>query len=261
MHFILQKELIGSDTDITTLKNILDRQKYMYEYDIRALGGIEASAGDIKKSVPVGTIEFVREYLQKVWGVEKQSHIEVPKALRKPCYLNREYKIIKGSEIPKTGRWFIKDASRLKGFSYSGNIEHIHIMTDKDMEVDGDFNYHVSKDQLLVLSSCIDILSEYRVMVIDGRIDGIQYYDGDCLVMPSEDNINTIKEMAGIYSSENTSPRAFTMDIAVTEGHKIALIEIHPFSSVGLYGYCGDNLPYAYRYGIEWYERYNTPLE
>ena len=261
MHFILQKEFIGSDTDIITLKNILDKQKYIYDYDVKTLGDMEGIKEDIKASVPVGTIEFVRAYLNKAWGIEKQSPIEVPKILRKPCFLNREYKIIKGSEIPKTGKWFIKDASRLKGFSYSGNIENIHIMNDKDIGVDGDFNYHITKDQMLVLSSYIEIETEYRVIVIDGKIDGIQYYDGNCLVMPNEDNINILRTMAGMYSAEPTSPKAYTMDIAITNEHKVALIEIHPFSSVGLYGYCSDNLPYAYRYGVEWYEAYNTPIE
>ena len=56
-------------------------------------------------------------------------------------------------------------------------------------------------------------------------------------------------------------PKAYTMDIAVIRDRGTAILEVHPWVSVGLYGYMfGGSLPYCYRDGFEYYIKTNKEI-
>lgn len=197
---------------------------------------------------PVGSIDFVQSYLSVIHGITKMNPIEIPDGLRIEKMLMREYHIVPWEGIPTEGYWFVKDVSGLKYGSYCGNVKR---------------NPFTNKEHIYQVSSVLDIISEYRVFVSENKIVGIQYYDGDVCIMPTENEIRKIKEAVARYSAAKDCPDAYSMDWAIiktTQDRDIALLEIHPFAALGLYGLEGPILPKMYRDGLQWYIKYNTKL-
>lgn len=207
----------------------------------------------LEETVPVGSIDFVQSYLRKVHGVDVMHPIEIPERLRIPKILLRDYHIVRYEHLPKEGRWFVKDVSKLKNGSFAGQVT-------KDTYKDFDPTH------LYQFSSLLNIISEYRVFVYRDRIQGIQFYDGDVLTMPTPAEIKKIQEAVVRYSVARDCPDAYTMDWAIVatgdkkEPRDIALLEVHPFVSVGTYGLEGSILIPMYKSGIQWYLQHNTPL-
>ena len=172
----------------------------------------------------------------------------MPDCLRDNKFLKMGYAILEKSEIPKKGFYFLKYASKLKQYSMVGNVDFIHDTRDSDS--------YFCIDGMYVLSEVIDIISEYRVIVSCDSIEGIQYYDGDCTVFP---DIQLLKEMVELYKVDETRPRAYTMDIAVsTRG--TCILEVHPFVSIGTYGFTSSSLPYMYINGLDYYIKHNKKI-
>lgn len=63
--------------------------------------------------------------------------------------------------------------------------------------------------------------------------------------------------MIGEYSNDPKRPGAYTMDIAVSKDRDnlvhTVLLEIHPFVSCGLYGFCSPEIPDMLDEGIRYY--------
>lgn len=98
--------------------------------------------------------------------------------------------------------------------------------------------------------STIDILSEWRVYVIDGKIYNISNYDGDSTLLP---DVTLINKMISLFINNEDAPKDFSIDVGVTKKGTV-VIELHPFAALGLYHTLWDSgLIYAYQHGIEWY--------
>lgn len=263
MLFILQKEDVEiTDIDVFTLRSILNKQKYQHEYIYLALNdllnsNILKSIKYIKEAIPVGTIDFVQAYLDAVYNINYMNPIEVPDELRLDRYLNRGYAVVDKSELPSKGYYFVKYASKLKEFSCTCDIESIPKEPNKLLPK----LTHYLKDGLYVLSEPVQILSEYRCFILRDKVIGIQFYDGDCMVMPSETDLNKLDEMVMRYSINPHRPQAYTLDIALVKDKGLSILECHPFSSVGLYGLSDSSLPICYRLGIDWYIQENIKLK
>lgn len=266
MLFLLQKELNEMDLDeeVLQLKNILRGQKFTNEYTFMSIKdfppGVKfPESMHIENAIPVGTLEYVQAYLSSIHSIDHMSPIEVPEELRLDKFLCRKYSIIDKEELmTKKGYWFVKYASKLKQFSYSGLIDLI-LYEDEGEEP-------FLKEGLYVFSEVKDILSEYRVIVNRNEIMGIQFYDGDPTIMPTVEEINKIKEMVLRLSINSHNPVAYTLDVAIIKcnnniGRDLMLIEVHPFVSCGLYGCTGSFLPDAYRNGLDWYLNQNFQLK
>ena len=261
MFFVLQKENREiDDIDIFTLRDELDRTRFQNEYTYMTLDEISSCQFRGQDNcIPVGTIQFVEGYLKNIKGIEQMNPIEVPTSLRTKEFLCRDYKIVDKSELePLHGNYFCKYASRLKCFSHLGDIDQLKY-TDEGKTP-------FLKDGLYVISEVKNILAEYRTYVLDDEIKGIQFYDGYPTVMPTPKELNKLQKMISIYSIDKNRPRAYTIDIAVIkenneDGRDLMIIEVHPFASVGLYGMNGTFLTYAYRYGLDYYLKVNTPIE
>lgn len=261
-HFFLQdlSESDALDVEIAELKSELD-QWHSNTYQIVSSSFFEnyddafCSRDWVRKHcVPVGSIQFVQTFLREFHGIPNMNPIEIPKCLRLTHILLRDYQILPYEKLPNEGVRFVKDVSVLKGGSCAGFIS------------DGYRNESWKKDHLYQVSSFLDIISEYRVVVIENKIYGIQFYDGDPTVMPTPREIKKIKEMVVRYSVAKDCPGAYTLDVAVVrsedeEGRDLALIEVHPAICVGTYGCRGPFLQKMYRLGLEWYVKYNTPIE
>ena len=211
-----------------------------------------------KYVIPVGSLEFVQTFLREFHNIPHMNPIEIPKCLRLPHILLRDYRIVSYNNLPREGEWFVKDVNKLKSWTYQGEIANLFSSNS--------FYEPVDKTHLFQVSELLPILSEYRIIVIENKIFGIQFYNGDPTVMPTPKEIKKIKEMVVRYSASKDCPGAYTLDVAVVkaeneDGRDLALIEAHCATSAATYGCRGAFLPRMYQLGFKWYLRHNTPIE
>lgn len=248
----------GLDLEYVMIKELLKKNKYLHDYKAITTSSISDVAA--KEDIPIGNIPFVTKWLQEMYSIETENPIEIPKYLRTEEFLKRNYKITTWDKIPKSGTFFLKDVSELKSFGEIINAEYT--------DIDNLFNYvpqHkfdcslvLNKNHLFQVSSIFNILSEYRVYVISGKIETISNYNGDPTILP---DITLIKKAVDLINYNEKWLKSYTLDIMVgKEG--TAIIEVHNFTSVGLYNTLwGDNLLYAYRQGIDYLVNDNRKIE
>lgn len=196
--------------------------------------------------IPVGTVEFVTDYVKTYFPEKKECLIplNVPDALR--TFAGRYVWDIDCEEaIPDTLKandddtieLFRKSLYKIKDES-NGFIEY------KKADANKLIGYQVS-------TKINNILSEWRVFVHHSKVQQLCYYDGDPLVFP---DAYRIKSMVERYSRED-APIAYTLDVCVTEGSTYVM-EVHRFFSCGLYGFA-DYRVLPYMFSQEWYEMMN----
>ena len=188
-----------------------------------------------KNYVPVGSVEFVTEFLGHFYGL-KPTPMNVPEELFK--FAGRQ--IANGNhmdfETVVGGKYYVKSNTKIKGFSELVEIKSPGMLPIPPGE------YQVS--QLVK-----DIESEWRAFVYEGKLVGLQNYSGDFTVFPS---VEKIKEMIKVFQDSDSAPIAYTLDVAVVNNETI-IIEAHDFFSCGLYGFSDSILPHMlYR----WFEEY-----
>lgn len=230
------------------LKGLLDDwlRKINNSYTLRDnMSGINE-----KGLIPVGDLDFVGEYLKNAYGIENMNPIEVPNCLRKYDYLKRVYEVSDEKTIINhynSGRkLFVKKVDKLKEYNNS---------------LTGIISPDVLPEGTYIVSSWMNIVSEYRVFVLEDTIVGCKHYSGDCMIFP--DN-KLIGQMVNVYSLDKDRPKAYTLDIAVSvvaNGYETIILEVHPFVSCGTYGFDCNDLIYMYRYGLDYYIDINKKLE
>jgi len=182
-----------------------------------------------KKYVPIGSVEFVNEFLAHFYGfILKPTN--VPEELFH--YAGRE--IFNGDESSLNklhGDYFVKSNDYIKGFaeiigcSSSGN---------QFPEAPPVGNYQISE-------FVHGIESEWRAFVYEGKLVGLKNYSGDFTRWPTT---NIINGMIGNYKS---APIAYTLDVAISDDRGTFVMECHPFVSCGLYGFAEHKiLPYMF---------------
>lgn len=185
-----------------------------------------------KDCIPIGTVEFVHTYL----GESSQAFkpLNIPKVLQKEEFLLREIKI--GSILDVHVGDFVKSNTKIK----SGIEPQVITSSDHLWNVQCTIP---SCDELFI-SKPIDIVSEWRIMVMLGKVVGCQNYDGDFFKFP---DVEKIKKMA--YLLGTVMPKkAYTLDVGILKTGETVVIECHDFYSVGLYGFANYKLlPSMYR--------------
>ena len=279
MYFLLEDnkndkfnyELMLVEEKIRQNKYIHDFEKIdisiFYEYEEDSFGEIIKTnklknANDFpeiyKKSIPIGSIDFVSTWLKVFYNIDKENPIEIPPILRTDEFLKRKYSIVTADKLPRTGRYFIKDVSKLKEFTYSGDLEYF--LFDEMFEPAKspyDYSLRINPDHLFQVSEIVNILSEYRVYIIGGKIENIANYNGDVTLFP---DVELIKKANDLYSTQPDYPKSYSMDLMITP-RGTAITEIHNYTSLGHYSTLfGDNLLYAYRDGIDYLLKHNTPI-
>lgn len=245
MKFLLQKEIIDS-IELHIVKDLLDKDKVLHEYVIDSMDNVSKY---YENMIPIGNIPFVQKWLSTCKGVNRMIPIEIPDFFRnKNYFLHRQYNVVPYEKLPRIGNWFIKDCTTLKNGTYAGNVENSY-----------QFNFEtLDKSHMFVVSECVEPLSEYRIYVIDDKIEGVVNYDGDVSIFP---NVNFVKMVQRLMSSKvgynGYKMRSYSFDVMI---HKVndelvsSLIEVHPFACIGLYSTLwGTNLLYAYKDGIDFY--------
>ena len=257
VQYLLQTDSTGLDMEGVVVGKLLTENKLLYDYATVDTQEMLKIAGP--DDVPIGDIPFVTAYLQKIRGIQKENPIELPEYLRMPEFLKREYQITTWDKLPVSGVWFVKDVSELKKFGSVVNATYENLAGwFEENPSKYSTNLVLDKSHLFQVSSVFGILSEYRVYVIDGEIENICNYNGDCTVLP---DIALIKKAVGLINANEKWLRSYTLDIMVGKGGETALIEVHNFTSVGLYSTLwGQNLLRGYKQGIEYLVNDNREL-
>lgn len=255
MHFLIQSDDTVVSFDNEILKDCIRRRSNnkIHSFLEISLANLQEASVDRKNSelsecIPVGSLEFVEEHLKKYHNVDKMNPIEVPLILMKPEFLCRSYSIVPYRSLPKSGEFFVKDASNLKYFCYCGNVEDI---PESDLK-------RMDKTALYVVSDVVDIASEYRCLVSSDKLLAVNHYQGNPLIFPDP---KIIQKMIVQYIADSTRPKSYTIDIAVLKDGRTCILEVHPWACVGLYGYLfDDGLPYCYADGYNYYLQCNKPV-
>lgn len=174
---------------------------------------------DYSEYIPIGSIEFVHKYMN-IYNIKIPNTINIPNELNKLKYIQRNTSYCYKSNINKFPI-FIKPANELKLFT--GGV----VSTKSNLDL---LFPEIKDNTILFVSDVIDIVSEYRCLVYNNELVGLQHYLGDFTIFP---DIETINNMIIDYKN---SPVAYTLDVGVYNG-KTILIECHNFYSVGLYGF------------------------
>lgn len=212
------------------------------------------STDEVKDFIPVGTVEFVFSFIDnhvKKDGSQEIQPLNVPSKLKywgerlinnyildsdRMRYSAVEH-WVEDSGMNMDSKVFIKSNEKIKS-----DINGFHNLTDiTSREIIPDGKYQISGP--------VEILSEYRVFVYQDMIMGIQYYNGDFMVMP---DTSTIKHMVELYDwdyGHGPAPVAYTLDVAVVktdQRYATVVIECHEFFSCGLYGFTSPRLPFMF---------------
>ena len=247
MDFLLQINSFDN-IDTTILKEILERRKRLSGFTEMTIHQLsEADKEEVEGLIPVGTIPFVEAWLKKCHGINRINPIEIPKFLRTEEFLKREYSIVPYYRIPR-GVYFVKDVTALKEFAFEGDTEELFT---------GRIAGTIDRSHMFQVSEPVDILSEYRVYVIDGQIENVCNYNGSPLIFP---DMELVSKANSIYMTKPDYPGSLTIDVMVTE-RGTSLIETHPFVSVGLYSTLwSDRLLNAYVDGIRYVLEHNSKI-
>jgi hypothetical protein len=173
-----------------------------------------------KNYVPVGSVEFVTEFLGYFYGLTPKP-INVPECLFDVRYSQRPIKNGNHMDFENVigGKYFVKSNTQIKGFA-----EVIELKRPGMLPIPAG-NYQVSQ--------FISIDSEWRVFVFEGKIVGLQNYSGEFTKFPW---IQSISSMIDAFEKSGEAPVAYTLDVGVNDYHTF-VIEVHDFFSCGLYGF------------------------
>lgn len=244
--------LIQNDTSILELEEQILEQILKKNSIIHTVKYSKLSENiDNKGMIPVGTIEFVTKYLRNTENFDREIPVEIPKYLQTEEFLKREYNIVTWNKIPRTGKFFLKDVTKLKNFgeivdAKYYDIDDIFSINNTD---NTDYSLKLSRDSYYQVSSILPIKSEYRVYVICNEIVAIANYNGDTLIFP---DTKLLQKAVLLIQYNEKYLQSYTIDVAVGN-FGTAILEIHNFTSVGLYTTLfGDNLATAYIDGIRY---------
>ena len=254
MKFLIEKDY--DKVELSIILDLLRHNKYLHEYEI--IEDIDVNK-DYKDFVPIGRIPFVNKYFKTQYGIEQQNPIEIPACMCTPEFLKRDYSIVNSKSLPRKGKYFIKDVSVLKNFTFDGELEYF--LFDEMFEpkqYDFDCIIRIDSTHLYQVSESVNILSEWRVYIIRGEIENIANYNGDVTLFP---DIDLIKKADNLYKLQGDYPKSYSFDVMIN-ARGTSIVEVHTFSSLGLY--CtvwGDNLLYAYADAKDYILKHNTPIK
>lgn len=252
-HFLLQTGASGLELEEYLVEKELKSQRVLHDYQKTSLENVQSVAGN--GLIPIGTIQFVTECLRP-FGFDKMNPIEVPEYLRTEEFLKREHNIVPWDKIPSTGSFFLKDVSELKSFGSVVNTlyDSVHDWFTYEKKSPLDTTLVLDKSHLFQVSELFPVLSEYRVYVFQGEIEAVLNYNGDVTLFP---DMELVKKAVRMINGNERWLKSYTIDVMV--GNRgTAIIEVHNFASVGLYGTLwGNNLLYAYRDGIDYLKNDN----
>ena len=119
-----------------------------------------------------------------------------------------------------------------------------------------DSSIRLDPDHLYQVSEIVQILAEYRVYILNRKINSMCIFAGNPLIFPDAE---LVKKAVRLINSQSDSPRSYSLDLMITP-RGTAVTEVHNFlGSLGLYTVDWDEeLLYAYKHGMDYAENYNV---
>lgn len=186
--------------------------------------------------IPIGSVEFVHSYMN--WfNIPIPPPINIPRQLQSILYTGRNVHYGGVQSISECS--FVKSATKIKGFT--GIVDPAEPRLVELI------------DDTYLVSEIIDIESEWRGFVHNGKLVDIRNYSGDPQIFP---DVSAVGEMINAWRD---APIAYTIDVAIClRNYKRAtvLIECHNFYSCGLYGF-QDHRKLPIMFSQWWYEYLN----
>lgn len=212
--------------------------------ELSDLETIQFAKGFADSIIPVGTLEFVKKFVNIVRKDRNKEPIQLP-AMHLPACLHQfcERKI--GTfQLPN-------EYLRIQEFLSALPGKEVFV---KFGDIKNPFNGRMTKELLLTqikdsVRECIkqevelseaipsnDILSEYRCFIKNQELVHVSNYAGDFKVTP---DFSVIQQMidALVQTSAIEPKIAYTLDVAILRSGKTVPIEMHEFYSCGLYGF------------------------
>ncbi len=175
------------------------------------------------KCIPIGSVEFVQKYLSHHFNLIPKPK-NIPTELLNQVFTGR--KVINGTEKDIKGKMFAKSNDGIKQFT--------EFCTEAP-----EGNYQISE--------IVEIESEWRAFVYEGKLVGLNNYSGEFDVFP---DVSKIKRMIAAYNSQ---PIAYTLDVGIVKGNTV-VIEVHDFFSCGFYGFAEHKfIPFMFS---KWFNQY-----
>jgi len=290
MKFCIETDILGNIT-FDFARTLIDSIGYQRWNDKDCTIGYELykskSNNDIpsfsdkkmKELIPVGSVEFVTEWLKEVYGIIYEP-IQIPFELCKSDFLNRrigyETYPFEGIKQPDLFTYpiFVKNVSQLKKYTGIIHNEKEFVPTTEWGETNDIIFEENKQNDMFFFSEYVDFESEYRIFVYKNDIVGLKHYAGNYWLFPDKDIITKIVK---VY--EKTAPVAYTLDVGIHEldsydygwiphgrdkkefmpigrsrKYLTSIIEIHDFFSCGLYGFNDDRiLPFMFS---RWWNEY-----
>lgn len=214
-------------------------------YEIKPFYGKEVLRNRLKftkDDLVAGNITIMHNVFKQL-GVEIPETHDYPDVL-KP-YLKRKVwygklrDILRPIEDGYADEFFIKPKERLKRFT--GFVV-------KDMSSLYRFG-NISKNIEVWASEVVYWISEYRVYVVNGKVRGIKYYNGNPDVQL---DLITVDNAIDDYEKSGLAPKAYGIDFGVLDTGETALIEVNDGYSIGNYEL--DDKDYADLIETRWNE-------
>lgn len=188
-----------------------------------------------KDYVPVGSVDFVTDFLMYFYNIYPKP-INVPEELfpyAKRAIFNDNHL---GLKQYSTGKWFVKSNDGIKKFAEVLKLDDKHLIKkiSNVSEFDNNLYWNIPEGNYQI-SEFIDINSEWRCFVYQGKLVGLQNYSGEFTLFP---DVDAIDRMIGAYKS---SPIAYTLDVGVNNWGTF-VIECHEFFSCSNYGMSNHNI-------------------
>lgn len=276
MFFVIQKEdrFNFDEVQFAIIESVLKNFKNVHRYAVMKesdfykendsfmgtnmpLKSAEEFPEEYTKAIAIGEISFVEKFLKVFHNIEHENAIEIPPCLREESFLKRKYSIVPVWKIPRTGYYFIKDATQQKVFSYKGALE-IFIMDEMFEAKTSEYDYSLrfNYEHFYQISEIVNVLAEYRAYILDRKLETISHFAGDPYQVL---DIELVNEAISIYNKQKDCPGSYSIDLMITP-RGTAITEIHNFMCLGLYNVNWDeSLLYAFRDGWKYVLEHNTP--
>lgn len=226
--FLLQKDRNGWPVSLAApFPESCDEANWLANEE--KVGCTLALSGQTAKTiVPVGSIEFVNQYLSQM-GLGPMEAMNIPPELEQEQFLGRRiFRDVSKTELSRLraefGPLLLKPGRHPKRFEA---IPHEERLLGE-----------IPDNELLFVSQMIQsqFASEWRVFVSRGRVMDIRPYFMEHWLAP---DAAVVHDMADTLREHP----ALALDVAVLlEGGRTVAIECHPFIACGLYGFEGPKM-------------------
>ena len=171
-------------------------------------------------NIVVACIEATNKYFERM-GLPPKRALNIPIELEKYAQRNIEYMTM--AEFKQDTRLpiFVKPNGKAKEFV--GGI----IKEDWSKKM---FFNNVADDCPVLVSEVIDIDSEYRGYVHNGKLVGLYWYAGDFRIFPD------VKVIDAAIADYPSGPAGYSIDFGITADGRTVLIELNDGWSLGNYG-------------------------